>query len=125
MNYRVREYLIDLSAKGKTISYQILSNECMLGLDMASPGDRSRIAELLGEISTYEHGYGRPLLTAIVVTKKTQSEGDGFYKLGEILGFGPWYTLKKSFFDVEQIKLCFEFWGNKENYINFRNIKYE
>ncbi len=125
MDYQLREYLIDLCVKGKTISYQILSNECKLGLDMASPGDRSKIAGLLGEISTYEHTYGRPLLTAIVVTKKTQSEGDGFYKLGEILGFGPWYTLKKNFFDVEQIKLCFEFWSNTVNYNNFRNIKYE
>ena len=97
MNYRLREYLIDLCAKGKTISYQILSNECKLGLDMSSPGDRAKIAGLLGEISTYEHSFGRPLLTAIVVTKKTQSEGDGFFKLGENLGFGPWQTLRNAF----------------------------
>jgi len=125
MNYRVREYLIDLSSKGKTISYQELSNECKLGLDMSSPADRSEIAELLGELSTYEHQNRRPLLTAIVIAKRTQTQGDGFFRLGEQLGFGNWNILKKNLFDTQQISLCFDFWSNEDNYNNFRNIEYE
>lgn len=125
MNYLLREYLIDLCAKSKMISYQELSNECKLGLDMSSPPDRSKIAELLGTISTYEHHHKRPLLTAVVIAKRTHIQGDGFFKLGDQLGFGDWKMLKKDSFDIVQLNKCFDFWGNKENYNNFRNIKYE
>ena len=46
MNYRVREYLIDLAARGKIIYYQPLSDACNLGLDMqASEWDRARLVE--------------------------------------------------------------------------------
>lgn len=125
MNYRTREYLIDLCSKGKVIGYQELSDDCKLGLDMASPADRSKIAELLGEISTYEHHNKRPLLTAIVITKRTHTQGDGFFKLGEQLGYGQWKILKRDSFDMTQINLCFDFWSNKENYNKFRDINYE
>lgn len=124
MNYQVREYLIDLCSKGKTIGYQELSNECNLDLDMSSPADRSKIAEMLGTISTYEHQHNRPLLTAIVIAKRTQVQGDGFFKLGDQLGFGNWKILKRDSFDIEQIKKCYEYWGNQENYTNYRNITY-
>lgn len=124
MNYTVREYLIDLCAKGKTIAYQELANECKLGLDMSSPADRSKIAEMLGTISTYEHQHNRPLLTAVVIAKRTQVQGDGFFKLGDQLGLGNWKILKRDSFDIEQIKKCYEFWGNKENYTKYRNITY-
>ena len=124
MNYRVREYLIDLCSKGKLTSYQDLSDECKLSLDMSSPGDRSKIAELLGEISTYENHNKRSLLTAIVIAKRTHTQGDGFFKLGEQLGFGHWKNLKETSFDVTQINLCFEFWSSKENYDKFRKISY-
>jgi len=125
MNYRLREYLIDLCAKGETISYQILSDQCKLDLDMASPGDRSKIAVLLVEVATYEHNNKRPLLTAIVIAKQTHKQGDGFFRLGEQFGYGNWQTLKENLFDKEQIKQCFEFWGSNENYSTYRNIKYE
>lgn len=122
MNYRIREYIIDLAANGKTISYQELSNECQLGLDMSSPGDRSKIAGLLGDISTYEHNNNRPLITALVVAKGTTMQGDGFYKLAEQFGFGSWKILKRDLFDIQEIKRCFDFWKNKDNYTNHRNI---
>jgi len=125
MNYRVREYLIDLCTKGKMITYQELSNSCELGLDMHLPNHRAEIAKILGEISTFEHNNCRPLLTAIVVTKTKQTQGDGFFKLGELLEYGPWKSLKKNYFDIEQIKKCYEFWQIEENYENFRNINYE
>lgn len=35
-----------------------------LGLEMGWPPDRDKIAELLGEISAYEHAKGRPLVSA-------------------------------------------------------------
>ena len=91
----------------------------------ASQFDRAEIGRILGEISTFEHDNGRPLISTIVVTKGSMYEGDGFYKLAQVLGFGPWRTLRDSDFDGEQIGRCFEFWQNKENYNTFRNIEYE
>jgi len=126
MNYRVREYLIDLANKGKIIYYQQLSDACKLGLDMqASEWDRAEIGRILGEISTYEHENGRPLISAIVLSKGSQYEGDGFFKLAEELGFGNWKNLRDSNFDIRQINNCFEFWKNSNNYKNFRDINYE
>ncbi|HOI29517.1 MAG TPA: hypothetical protein PLZ15_07110 [Melioribacteraceae bacterium] len=125
MNYRVREYLIDLAAKEKIIYYQQLSDACGLGLDMqASEWDRAEIGRILGEVSIYEHENGRPLISAIVLSKGSLYEGDGFYKLGEELGFGPWKYLRDGDFAIKQMKACYEFWKNKENYSKYRNITY-
>ncbi len=125
MNYRVREYLIDLASKGKIIYYQQLSDACNLGLDMqASEWDRAEIGRILGEVSTYEHENGRPLISAIVLSKGSLYEGDGFFKLAEELGFGSWKTLRDSGFDMQQINACFDYWKNKDNYTNYRNITY-
>lgn len=121
MNYKVREYLIDLAAKHQTISYQKLSNACHLGLDMqASEYDRAEIGRILGEISTFEHNNDRPLLSAIVVHQGTGYEGDGFFKLAQELGIGPWKTLRDSDFDIRQIKLCFELWSDPNNYKKYK-----
>lgn len=125
MNYRVREFLIDLASKGKFIYYQPLSDSCGLGLDMqASEWDRAEIGRILGEVSTYEHENGRPLISAIVLSKGSLYEGDGFYKLAEKLGFGPWKYLRDENFAIEQMNACYEFWKNNDNYTNFRNITY-
>ncbi len=123
MNSIVREYLVELAANKKTITYQILSDNCHLGLDMsASAFDRAEIGRILGKISTYEHENGRPLISAIVITKGSGYEGDGFYKLAQELGFGPWKSLRDNAFDVMQINECFSFWSNPENYSNFKQL---
>jgi hypothetical protein len=117
MNQRVREHLINIAARGGTITYQKLSDECALKLDMqASQYDRAEIGRILGEISTFEHIHGRPLISAVVITKGTGYEGDGFFKLAQELGFGPWKKLRDSDFDIVEIKKCFEFWRNAENF---------
>jgi len=126
MNYRVREYLIDLASKGKYIYYQQLSDACGLGLEMqASEWDRAEIGKILGEVSTYAHLNGRPLISAIVLSKGSLYEGDGFYKLGEELGFGPWKHLRDGDFAVKQMNDCYNFWKNNENYTRYRNINHE
>jgi hypothetical protein len=62
MNNKVRTYLIDLASKEKIITYQKLSDDCRLGLDMqASQYDRSEIGKILDEISIFEHNLARPL----------------------------------------------------------------
>lgn len=41
------------------------------GLDVGRPADRAALGRILGEISTYEHAHGRPMLSAVVVLKGT------------------------------------------------------
>lgn len=108
---KVREYLIDLCNKGETVELQELCDVCELKPNVDLVGDRAKVDKILKEISKYEKNLGRPPITEIVVVKH--------YHLNNLrskIAYGRWR---------QKIKLCFEFWSNKENYNNFRNIKYE
>jgi len=58
----------------------------MAGLDMSNPADRNEIARILGEISTYEHEQGHPMLSAVVVLHDSNLPGTGFFTLARELG---------------------------------------
>ncbi len=57
----------------------------LASLSMGSPGDRERIARILGDISTAEHQAGRPLLSAVVIRKEENLPGSGFFGLAKDL----------------------------------------
>jgi len=122
MNQIVRMKLIELARKKRTITYQVLSDECRLGLVMRdSEYARAEIGRILGEISAFEHSNNRPLLSSLVISKGDNYQGDGFYKLCDELGFGNWKKLKYDFsFEIGQINACFDFWKNEENYIKYK-----
>ena len=123
MNTIVRKYLIELarSRTNQIVTYQNLSNDCNLGLRMQDgPHIRNEIGKILGDISVYEHTHGRPLLSSLVVRAGDNYEGDGFYKLGEELGFGDWKKLKREgIFEVEQMKKTIDFWRDNSNYLKY------
>lgn len=58
----------------------------LASLDMSDPADRNQIAQILGEISTYEHEQGRPMLSAVVVLHDSGLPGQGFFTLARELG---------------------------------------
>jgi len=125
MNTKVRHYLIELARQkvNQTVTYQKLSDDCELRLDMRNnPNDRVKIGKILDDISTYEHENNkRPLLSALVVRAGDNYEGDGFYKLAERLGFGKWQSLKnEGIFEVVEIGKCIKFWSNDVNFSNYR-----
>lgn len=124
MNTTVRSFLIELARKktNQIIAYQRLSDACNLKLSMQDGEHvRAEIGRILGEISKYENSFKRPLLSALVLRAGDQLEGDGFYKLADELGFGDWKRLKREgVFEIEQIKLCIEFWSNDSNYIKYK-----
>lgn len=74
---RIREILIDVASKRSTIKYTELCHKALLKLDMSIPSHRGKIGTLLGNISTYEHNAGRPLLSSVVVNVNYE-QGDGF-----------------------------------------------
>lgn len=98
MSTKVRSFLIERARNtgDELISYQKLSDECKLGLDMSRIDHRAEIGRILGEISSYEHQNDRPLLSALVVRAGDNYEGDGFFKLAEELGLGNWKKLRDS-----------------------------
>lgn len=122
MNKRVRDKLIEVSRKKNIIHYQELCDTCDLKLDMRNnPHDRLVIGAILGAISEYEYKAGRPLLSAVVLSKSGE-EGDGFYKLCEELGITPdWRRLKEDdTFAIREINKCHSFWMDSNNYENYR-----
>ncbi|OPZ86203.1 MAG: ATP-dependent helicase HepA [bacterium ADurb.Bin429] len=67
------------------ITYGTLADE--LKIDMGNPVERDGLAFLLGELSMYEHRYGRPLLSVLVVHKREPlMPGAGFFDLAQCAG---------------------------------------
>lgn len=118
METRVRNKLIQIARTTQSpISFPVLIQEMDLGLNMDRPYDKSRLNEILYDISMEEHENGRPLLSSLVKTKTNKGQGDEFFKLCEELGMGEWRTLKNDpeFLNTQR-QLCFDFWTNEENY---------
>ena len=118
MTSRLRHYLIRYARQqAGTVSYLTLVQESELGLNLDISHEKSRLNEMLAEISTEEHQAGRPLLSCLVRVQGSKGQGDNFYKLCERLGFGEWRTLKQ---DEEFLKgliqECRAFWLHEANY---------
>ena len=84
MKEQIREMLIKVAGHYNTISYSEVGK--IVGLDMANPGERSKLANTLDEINREEHGLGRPLLSVVVVQKESGHPGTGFFELARELG---------------------------------------
>ena len=80
---RVRNILADYAKRKKTVTYSGLVWEAGLPFDAYS----TAMNELLCDISTSEHGFGRPMLSALVVGKDGGIPGSGFYKAAKALGY--------------------------------------
>lgn len=107
---RVREILINVASKRSIVYYTDLCHKATLRLDMSIPADRGKIGHILGNISSYEHNLGHPLLSSVVVSKNME-QGDGFFKLAENLGYGEWQKLKKDkLFEFDMMKKTHDFW---------------
>ena len=118
---RIRTYLIRYSRQQTgTVSYLTLVQEAELGLNLEISHEKSRLNEMLAEISTTEHEAGRLLLSCLVKVQGSKGQGDNFYKLCEKMGMGEWRTLKQ---DEEFLKTlirdCRAFWRDEANFQQF------
>lgn len=84
MHKAIYEKLKDVARKESTVYYSEIAP--LAGLDMSNPADRNRIAEILGDISTYEHDNHRPMLSAVVILQDSNKPGKGFFTLAKELG---------------------------------------
>jgi len=76
----------EVARSGSVTTYQEVA--VLVGLDPREPGQRSVLSRLLREVSLHEHEHGRPLLSAVVVSRDTRLPGSGFFALMRLLGFG-------------------------------------
>jgi hypothetical protein len=118
---RIRTYLIRYSRlQSGTVSYLTLVQEAELGLNLEISHEKSRLNEMLAEISLGEHEAGRPLLSCLVKVQGSKGQGDNFYKMCEKLGLGEWRSLKQNEdFLKDLIRECREFWRDEANFQKF------
>jgi hypothetical protein len=118
---RIRKYLIRYARlQTGTVSYLTLVQEAELGLNLEISHEKSRLNEMLAEISTAEQEAGRLPLSCLVKVQGSKGQGDNFYKLCEKMGMGEWRSLKQ---DEEFLKNLIrdtrQFWREEANYQKF------
>jgi hypothetical protein len=79
----VHERLVQAARALEFVHYGELAKT--LGIDMDNPHFGAQVGRVLGEISTDEVANGRPMLSAIVVSKDDMLPGRGFFNLGHEL----------------------------------------
>lgn len=121
MTGRIRTYLIRYARQQTgTVSYLTLVQEAELGLNLDISHEKSRLNEMLAEISATEHAEGRPPLSCLVKVPGSKGQGDNFYKLCEKLGMGEWRTLKQDEdFLKNLVRTCRDFWLDDTNFQKF------
>lgn len=79
MDERVRAYLIEAARqKDKFVYYSEIVDNCVLGLDLGTPGGQERLKQTLVEVSRFENSHGRPMLTSVAINKRDNDHGNGF-----------------------------------------------
>ena len=104
------ERLVKAARAGEFVHYGELAK--MLGIDMDDPYFGARVGRVLGRISEDEVAAGRPMISAIVVSKDTMLPGHGFFNLGQELR----QTLPgedEIGFAVRQIKRVHNYWSQE------------
>jgi len=85
VNHRLYEELKNIARSDRcTASYSEVQS--VAGLNMRNAADRAKIGNMLAEISEHEHRSGRPLLSAVIISARTQRPGPGFFALARRLG---------------------------------------
>ncbi len=79
----VYERLVQAARVREFVHYGELAK--MLGIDMDNPHFGAQVGKVLGQISEDEVAAGRPMISAIVVSRDTMLPGYGFFTLGQQL----------------------------------------
>jgi hypothetical protein len=87
MDRAIYDKLKAVARAGSTIFYSDLAPLTDLAVDSEYFG--ALIGQRLDEINRYEHERGRPLLSAVVITKEHNIPGTGFFTCAQELGVFP------------------------------------
>jgi hypothetical protein len=106
----VYERLVQAARARDFVHYGELAN--MLGIDMDNPHFGAQVGKVLGRISEDEVAAGRPMISAIVVSKDDMLPGSGFFKLGqELHKVHP--REDEIAFAIRQILRVHEYWASQ------------
>jgi len=113
MNEVVYARLLEKARSKGLVFYQEVGS--LVGLDMGSPDDRNRIADILDEIERCEDAEGRPMISALVVRADTDVPGAGFFKCARELGklSGPDKEESRLAFWCDEVKRVYGYWAGR------------
>lgn len=106
----IRDRLIQAAKRGEIVYYADLANAA--GREVKGPHWAVHIGKILGPISEKEAAEGRPLLSAIVVSRDTKMPGEGFYSLGLQHGLVEPGEDEEAFAH-RQMRRVYEYWQAK------------
>ena len=106
MHKEIYERLQSIAKAGRVITYSEVAP--LAGLDMSQIDDRNRIAEILGDISTFEFKHGRPLLSVVVIHRDNNIPGQGFFTLARNLGVYNDYD--DLLFFIQELRRVHDYW---------------
>ena len=110
----VRQRLVELAQAGRWAHYAEVG--ALVNLNMASPGDRTRLSSVLDSISRDEFRDGRPLLSAVVILSGTNPPmpGNGFFTMARQIGaFTGGSREDAQRFHQAELERVFEHWQNE------------
>ena len=105
----IYEKLKSVARDKKIIPYSDVAP--LANLVMSNPDHRKQLAEILCEISKYEHSQGRPMLSAVVTHKNDPIPGHGFFTLARELGLYRGHGDME--FLAEELKRVWSYWSNQ------------
>ena len=102
----IHEELVRVARSQQVVNYSDIAP--LAGLNMDSPEDRNRIADILDDISRAEHSHGNPLLSAVVIRRDRNMPGAGFFNLAKRLGL---YTAGDDFqYWLQELRRVHDYW---------------
>lgn len=110
MHQQIYDKLKAIARAGDITTYSDIAP--LANLDMSKQDDRNRIAQILGEISTFEHQNGRPMPSAVVIHKENNIPGQGFFTLANELGI---YKQRNDvLFFVNELRCVHDYWKHHQ-----------
>jgi hypothetical protein len=111
IHQQIYERLKEVAKNGDLITYGEIAP--LANLNMENPDHRNKLAQILGDISTYENEQGRPLLSSIVVLAGEPRPGEGFFKLARHLNLLHGRKDDEEFeFFAQETKKVYAYWKN-------------
>ena len=108
MHKGIYDKLKEVAKSGQVIHYSKIAP--LAGLEMSLQEDRNHIANILDEISIFEHNQNRPLLSAVVIHKEDNIPGQGFFKMAR--GVGLYKGNDNFLFFIEELRHVHDYWQN-------------
>ena len=128
VNREIREMLIELAVKNKTITYSKLNMDADAGYNFQDPDERDSFNEDLEAISMSEVKNGRPPLSSVVVYKSGsvgKSILESLYNMcEEPYDLSPDTTKPNTKFLKSLQAKCHEYWKVSDHYKQFGPKKY-